>query len=160
MDRSKTIAGNYDRGGKIHLETPHMQVLPHMHHCHGQQHQFKAHTYDDFLTRLGIKHLVTSVEHPHTNGQVEAANRVILRALRTRLEKSKGLWKEELPNILWAYHCSPQITINETPYRLIYGTGAMIPIEVGEPSTRRLLFQQQGPVARLHSYKYQVSLNP
>ena len=26
--------------------------------------QFKAQTYEDFLTRLGIKHLVTSVEHP------------------------------------------------------------------------------------------------
>ena len=26
--------------------------------------QFKAQTYKDFLTRLGIKHLVTSIEHP------------------------------------------------------------------------------------------------
>ena len=30
--------------------------------------QFKAQTYEDFLTRLGIKHLVTSIEHPQTNG--------------------------------------------------------------------------------------------
>ena len=42
--------------------------------------------------RLGDKHLVTSVEHPQTNGQAEAANRVILRALCSRLNKSKGLW--------------------------------------------------------------------
>ena len=41
------------------------------------------------------------------------------------------------------YHYSPQTTTNETPYRLTYGTDVMIPIEVGEPSTRRLLFQQQ-----------------
>ena len=40
------------------------------------------------------------VEHPQTNGQAKAANRVILKALRTRLDKSKGLWKKELPNIL------------------------------------------------------------
>ena len=31
---------------------------------------------------------------------------------------------------------------NENPYRHTYGIGAMIPIEFGEPSTRRLLFQQ------------------
>ena len=93
--------------------------------------------------RLGVKHLITSVEHPHTNGQAEAANRVILRALHARLDKSKGLWKEVLPNILWAYHCSPQTTTNETPFQLTYGTDAMIPIEVGEPSTRRMMFQQQ-----------------
>ena len=29
--------------------------------------QFKAQTYEDFLTRLGIKHLVTSVDHPQTS---------------------------------------------------------------------------------------------
>lgn len=49
---------------------------------------------------------MTFIEHPQTNGQVETANRVILKALCTRLDKYKGLWKEELPNIFWAYHCS------------------------------------------------------
>ena len=43
--------------------------------------QFKAHTYEDFLSRLGIKHLITSVEHPQTNGQAKVANKVILKAL-------------------------------------------------------------------------------
>ena len=50
--------------------------------------QFKAQTYEDFLTRLDIKHLVTSVEHPQTNGQAEVANKIILRTLHTRLDKS------------------------------------------------------------------------
>jgi len=62
--------------------------------------QLKAQAYEEFLSRLGVKHLVTSVEHPQTNAQVEAANKVILKALRTRLDKSKGLWKEELPSVL------------------------------------------------------------
>ena len=91
---------------------------------------------------MGIKHLVTSVEHPQTNGQAEAANKVILRAMCTRLNKFKGLWID-LYSILWVYHCSPQTTTNETPYRLTYDTNVMIRIEVGKPSTRRLLFQQQ-----------------
>ena len=30
--------------------------------------QFKAQTYEDLLTKLGIKHLVTSIEHPQING--------------------------------------------------------------------------------------------
>ena len=30
--------------------------------------QFKAQTYEDFLTRLGNKHLVISIEHPQVNG--------------------------------------------------------------------------------------------
>ena len=34
-------------------------------------------------------------------------------------------------------------TAKETPYQLTCGTDAMIPVEVGELLTRRLLFQQQ-----------------
>jgi len=61
---------------------------------------FKAQNYEKFLSRRGIKHLVTFIEHPQTNGQAEVANRVILKPLHARLDKSKALWKEELPNIL------------------------------------------------------------
>ncbi|RYA54628.1 hypothetical protein DD596_25830, partial [Enterobacter cloacae complex sp. 4DZ3-28B] len=43
--------------------------------------QFKAQAYEKFLMRLGVKHLVTFVKHPQTNGQVEATNKVILKAL-------------------------------------------------------------------------------
>ncbi|MCI68061.1 gag-pol polyprotein, partial [Trifolium medium] len=37
------------------------------------------------------------------NGQVEAANRVILRGLKRRLDEAKGNWAEELHHVLWAY---------------------------------------------------------
>ena len=62
--------------------------------------KLKSQTYEDLLTRLGIKHLVTSIKHPQTNGQAKVANRVILKAMRTRLDKAKGLWKNEFPSIL------------------------------------------------------------
>nr|KYP50147.1 Pol polyprotein [Cajanus cajan] len=44
--------------------------------------QFVAGEFEDFLRELGIKHFPTSVEHPQTNGQAEAANKVILRELK------------------------------------------------------------------------------
>uniref|UniRef100_A0A151UF37 Transposon Ty3-I Gag-Pol polyprotein n=1 Tax=Cajanus cajan TaxID=3821 RepID=A0A151UF37_CAJCA len=72
--------------------------------------QFIAQEFEDFLRDLGIKHLSTSVEHPQTNGQAEAANKVILRELKKRLGNAKGQWPDELPSILWAYHCTPQST--------------------------------------------------
>ncbi|MCI06497.1 gag-pol polyprotein [Trifolium medium] len=37
-----------------------------------------------------IKQHFSSVEHPQTNGQAEAANRVILRGLKIRLDEAKG----------------------------------------------------------------------
>nr|KYP70484.1 Transposon Ty3-I Gag-Pol polyprotein [Cajanus cajan] len=69
--------------------------------------QFIAQSFEDFLRELEIKRRPTSVEHPQTNGQAEAANKVILRELKNRLENAKGQWADELPSILWAYHCTP-----------------------------------------------------
>ena len=55
-----------------------------------------------FYIDLGIKHITSSVEHPQTNGQAEAANKVILVELRKILDTAKGRWPEELIEVLWA----------------------------------------------------------
>jgi len=44
--------------------------------------QFIDKELDKFYTDLGIKHVTSFVEHPQTNGQAEAANKVILVELR------------------------------------------------------------------------------
>ena len=46
--------------------------------------------------------------------------------MHTWLDKSKGLWKEELPSILWAYHCWPQTTTKKTLFQLTYGADAIL----------------------------------
>nr|KYP70486.1 hypothetical protein KK1_009706 [Cajanus cajan] len=56
--------------------------------------------FEDFLRELGIKHFPTSVEHPQTNGQAKAANKVILRELKKWLGNAKGQWPDMLPSIL------------------------------------------------------------
>ena len=69
--------------------------------------QFSSQQFGKLCSELGIKQIFASVEHPQTNGQVESANKVLLRGLKRRLEKSKGTWVEEVPRILWAYHTTP-----------------------------------------------------
>ena len=76
------------------------------------------------------------MEHPQTNGQVESANRVLLRGLKRRLEKAKGSWAEEVPRIVWAYHTTEESRTHETPFSLVYGCDAMIPVEIQESSSR------------------------
>ena len=86
--------------------------------------------------KLGIKQVFASVEHPQTKGQDESANRVLLRGLKRRLDKAKGTWAEEVPRIVWAYHTTPQSTTKETPFSLVYGSDAMIPVEIQDNSPR------------------------
>ncbi|RDX92035.1 Tf2-6, partial [Mucuna pruriens] len=103
--------------------------------------QFASSTTAKFCQELHIRQSFTSVEHPQANRQAEAANRVILRGLRRRLEEAKGRWAEELPQVLWSYHTTPYSTTGETPFRLTYGSKAVIPVEIGEPSPRTTLFE-------------------
>ncbi|GAU45897.1 hypothetical protein TSUD_24990 [Trifolium subterraneum] len=98
--------------------------------------QFTNKKFQEFLATIGTTQHFTSVEHPQTNGQAEAANRVILRGLRRRMGASKGNWTEELHNVLWSYKTTPHSTTGETPFRLTYGREAVIPVEIGEPSLR------------------------
>nr|KYP40011.1 Pol polyprotein [Cajanus cajan] len=44
--------------------------------------QFITQNFESFVRELDIKHLATSIEHPQTNGQAKAANKVILRELK------------------------------------------------------------------------------
>ena len=67
---------------------------------------------------------------------MESANRILLRGLKRRLEKAKGAWEEEVPRIVWAYHTTPQTSTMETPFSLVYGSDAMIPVEIHESSPR------------------------
>jgi len=60
----------------------------------------------------------------------------LLRGLKRRLERAKGTWAEEVPRIVWAYHTTPYSTTRETPFSLVYGSDAMIPVEIQESSPR------------------------
>ncbi|RDX95532.1 Tf2-9, partial [Mucuna pruriens] len=90
---------------------------------------------------LGIKQIFTLVEHPQLNGQAKAANKVILKGLRWRLEEAKGGWAEELPQVLWSYHTTPHSTTNETSFRLTFGIEVVILVEIGLPSAHTTLFE-------------------
>ncbi|GAU46144.1 hypothetical protein TSUD_401460 [Trifolium subterraneum] len=97
---------------------------------------FTNRKFQEFLAAIGTTQHFTSVEHPQTNGKAEAANRVTLRGLRRRMGASKGSWTEELHNVLWSYRTTPHSTTGETPFRLTYGTEAVIPVEMGGLSPR------------------------
>ena len=105
-------------------------------------HSLLGQTFENYLKERGIKHKKSSVAYPHGNGQVEVTNRILLRGIEKRLKESKNRWPEELPNVLWAYRTSPQARTGETPFKLAYGTEAMLPIEVGSPSYRAITFEE------------------
>ena len=60
----------------------------------------------------------------------------MLKIIKTRLEGVKGIWHEELLSILWAYRTTARTPTGETPFRLTYGSEAVIPTYVKLTSYR------------------------
>ncbi|XP_070042955.1 uncharacterized protein [Nicotiana tomentosiformis] len=89
-----------------------------------------------FLEDFKIKRITSLPYHPSTNGQAESTNKVITQNLKKRLEAVKGSWPEELPGVLWAYTTTAKSSTGETLFSFVYGTEALIPVEVGEPTLR------------------------
>nr|XP_016499444.1 PREDICTED: uncharacterized protein LOC107818047 [Nicotiana tabacum] len=55
----------------------------------------------------------------------------------------EGKWPKELPGVLWAYRTTAKSSTGETPFSLIYGTEALIQVEVGEPTLRYFRADEQ-----------------
>ena len=43
------------------------------------------------------------------------------------LQGAKGVWPDELPGVLWAYRTTVRTPTGETPFKLAYGSEAVIP---------------------------------
>ncbi|XP_050374716.1 uncharacterized protein LOC126792303 [Argentina anserina] len=84
-----------------------------------------------------------SVAHPKTNGQVEAANKLTKGILRKKLDGAKGFWPEKLDEALWAIRTTPIEAIGETSFCLMYGTEAVLLIEMIQPIQRVILFEPE-----------------
>lgn len=95
-----------------------------------------------FCAKKGVRLVFSSVKHPRTNGQVEAANKVALNKLKKMIEKSDFNWVDELPQVIWSYHTIPQSLTHETPFSLVYRVGAMISMEIYEPTFKETIFDE------------------
>ncbi|XP_075515338.1 uncharacterized protein LOC142549978 [Primulina tabacum] len=85
---------------------------------------------------MKITQSFTSVTYPQANGQTEVVNRIIVQALKTRLQDKGKDWVEKLPSVLWAYRTTPRAPTQETPFNLVYGSEVVLPVEIGQTSSR------------------------
>ncbi|GLT28343.1 hypothetical protein SLA2020_032830 [Shorea laevis] len=93
--------------------------------------QFRARALRLFCNNYNIELVLTSIYTPQSNGQVESANKIVLRGLKTRVLAAHSSWVDELNKVLWSRRTTPSSATGETPFCLAYGTEAIIPIEVG-----------------------------
>ena len=67
----------------------------------------------------------------------------MLKIIKTHLEGAKGVWPDELPGVLWAYRMIVRTPTGETPFKLAYGSEAIIPAEVHMANHRVTMYQDK-----------------
>ncbi|XP_015167064.1 uncharacterized protein [Solanum tuberosum] len=69
------------------------------------------------------------------NGAIEATNKYMKKILRKMIDNHKG-WHEMSLYALLGYRTTVRTSIGATPYLLVYGKEAIIPVKVEIPSLR------------------------
>lgn len=88
------------------------------------------------LEEFMVIHRRFSPYHPQANGQAESTNKTLCIALTKVVEHSKMDWEQKLHFVLWAYRTVHKTSVGTTPFNLVFGLDAILPIEFLIPTLR------------------------
>ena len=88
----------------------------------------------ELTDQLGLRHDSSTPYYPQANGLVEAINKVLIIMIRRIIGIHRSNWHNMLFSALWAYQTSVKTSTGFTPFQLVYGLEAVLPIECEIPS--------------------------
>jgi hypothetical protein len=95
-----------------------------------------SHQFSEFVESLKIKLLNSSPYYAQVNGQAEASNKVLIKIIKKRIKGNSRKWHEKLSKALWAHRTSRHRATKVTPFELVYGQEAVLPVEVSLQNLR------------------------
>eukprot|EP00731_Ephydatia_muelleri_P019603 Em0012g428a len=85
---------------------------------------------DQLSEMLGIKRRLTTPYHPQANGLDERFNQTLQNMLVKYLSSKKDMWSHYLDTCAFAYNTSRHDSTKYTPFMLMFGRRATLPIDV------------------------------
>jgi len=84
----------------------------------------------EFAESFGIKLLNSSPYYAQANGQAESINKTLIRLIKKKIEEKPRRWHEVLSEALWPHRISQHGATQVTPFELVYGQEAVLPVEI------------------------------
>jgi hypothetical protein len=97
---------------------------------------FKSKKMYRFMAKYKIKWNYSTGYYPQANGAIEAFNKTLDKILKKTVTRHRRDWHDRLFESLWAYRVTVRTPTQSTPYSLVYGSEAVLPLEVQLPSLR------------------------
>ncbi|XP_038902490.1 uncharacterized protein LOC120089148 [Benincasa hispida] len=91
--------------------------------------QFSNSWMDRLCGKYKFKQYKSSIYNVAANGLAEAFNKTLCNLLKKIVSKSKKDWQKKIGEALWAYRTTHHTPIGVTPYSLVYGVEAFLPLE-------------------------------
>jgi hypothetical protein len=93
-----------------------------------------------------ILHRKSTTYYPQANGQAESTNKVIKIALTKMVNANRTDWDTKLHAALWAYRTAYKVTTKHTPFSLVFGTEALLPMAYLHPDVYQKRNQEFHPI--------------
>ena len=81
-----------------------------------------------FAESYKIKLLNSSPYYSQANGQAESSNKILIKLVKNKIEENSRRWHEVLSEALWAHRISRHGSTKVTPFELVYGQEAVLPV--------------------------------
>ena len=94
------------------------------------------------MDRMGINHRTSSIYYPASNGQVERTNGILCKSIGKMVVGHRTQWDQKVTEAVWAYNITHKTATGHTSFELVYGTEAMLPLEIELPALRITSEQQ------------------
>ncbi|MCO5568223.1 hypothetical protein L7F22_021919 [Adiantum nelumboides] len=88
------------------------------------------------LEEFMVIHWKSAPYHPQANGQAQSTNKILVTILTKIVSQSIADWDQKLHSALWAYRVAYKTSIGTTPFNMVYGIQAILPLEFLIPTLR------------------------
>jgi transposase InsO family protein len=79
---------------------------------------------------LGIQVVHSTAYYPQGNGLAESSNKSLVRIIKKLLEQNARGWDSKLKFALWDDRVTCKKSIGMSPFKLVYGTEAIFPVQL------------------------------
>ncbi|MCO5596838.1 hypothetical protein L7F22_050908 [Adiantum nelumboides] len=110
---------------------------------------FRGNLVGELMKKMGIKRRHSSPYYPQCNGLVEKVNGMICKIITKHVGDKAQKWDFHLDAALWTYRTSFKASLGYTPFQLVYGQEALLPIEVELSSLGVLQTREGSPKEKL-----------